>query len=293
LKNVEVIDFRCLKNYSHKATRCWSVDRWAIVGEAGSFVDPLYSPGTDFIAFANCFTAELLRGDHVGEDLEPRVREFNFHYRALVMGGVDLFRDAAKVYGHGAAMSAKIYWDNFAYWSFACQYFLQEIYRLTGPEHSAFTEVGARFVELSTFVQKIVGAWVELAPEDSPTPGFIGLPRFPSLGLDAHLDLQKRMTPADTLEYIQMRQMQGDEMVAEILIRVLVELGPKKGQELLKRTNVAIWDLSFPWKRIAGDDSEMSVIARDAEASLGPRPRHAKWKEALALLQGAHTVRPN
>jgi hypothetical protein len=30
-------------------------DRWALVGEAGAFVDPLLQPGTDFIGFANCF----------------------------------------------------------------------------------------------------------------------------------------------------------------------------------------------------------------------------------------------
>src|SRR5690606_14940695 len=53
LEQAEILDFKCLHGYSHNAARCWSTERWALVGEAGAFVDPLYSPGTDFIAFAN------------------------------------------------------------------------------------------------------------------------------------------------------------------------------------------------------------------------------------------------
>src|SRR5690606_5580774 len=60
----EVEDFLCLKGYSHNVSRCWSPDRWALVGEAGAFVDPLYSPGTDFIAAANKYTVEMIRTDY-------------------------------------------------------------------------------------------------------------------------------------------------------------------------------------------------------------------------------------
>src|SRR5690606_16060739 len=50
LERFEVLDFHCLRGYSNNVARAWSPDRWAIVGEAGAFVDPLYSPGTDYIA---------------------------------------------------------------------------------------------------------------------------------------------------------------------------------------------------------------------------------------------------
>ena len=35
-------------------------DRWCLVGEAGAFLDPFYSPGSDFIALSNTFTTDLI-----------------------------------------------------------------------------------------------------------------------------------------------------------------------------------------------------------------------------------------
>jgi flavin-dependent dehydrogenase len=42
-------------------------ERWALVGEAAAFTDPLYSPGGDFIALANDWVADLVRRDLGGE----------------------------------------------------------------------------------------------------------------------------------------------------------------------------------------------------------------------------------
>ena len=84
LEPFEILDFGCLKGYSHNVARSWSADRWAIVGEAGAFVDPLYSPGTDFIAYANSFTEDMIRVDLEGGDLVTRARELSALYRSLV-----------------------------------------------------------------------------------------------------------------------------------------------------------------------------------------------------------------
>ena len=78
-------DFLCLRKYNHGISRCFSAERWAIVGEAGAFVDPLYSPGTDFIGFANCFATEMIRIEGDGGDVEAAARRLNSQYRALVV----------------------------------------------------------------------------------------------------------------------------------------------------------------------------------------------------------------
>src|SRR5699024_7123492 len=44
------LDFRFLRNYSYGCSHMYSADRWALVGEAASFLDPFYSPGSDYIA---------------------------------------------------------------------------------------------------------------------------------------------------------------------------------------------------------------------------------------------------
>ena len=44
-------------------------DRWGTTGESGPFLDPLYSPGTDFIAMNNSWLSDLILRDTGGEDI--------------------------------------------------------------------------------------------------------------------------------------------------------------------------------------------------------------------------------
>ena len=43
-------DFAFLRNFSYGCKQVFSGRRWALTGEAGLFLDPFYSPGSDFIA---------------------------------------------------------------------------------------------------------------------------------------------------------------------------------------------------------------------------------------------------
>jgi flavin-dependent dehydrogenase len=279
LKKYEVKDFLCLRDYSHQVGRAWSTDRWAMVGEAGAFVDPLYSPGSDFIAYANTFTTELIRTDLEGGDLETRTRELNLQYRALVSGNIDVYARSAPVYGHGRAMLAKVYWDNFAYWSYSCQYFMRRIYKLTGQAAVPFQDVGLRIVELSGYMQTLLREWALLAPETTPQ-GSASMPRFPSILVDAHLALRDQMTPDETLAYMQKRVAEGEEIAGEFVVRVLGELGPEKAAQLIERAELARWRLQIDPERLGLESSlgmsrrhALSPIARDVERSLGRSQR--------------------
>lgn len=301
VEQLEVIDFCCLRDYSHNAARCWSTERWALVGEAGAFVDPLYSPGSDFIAFANSFTAELIRCDYANsqgakEDFASKVQQLNLQYRALVAGGVGVFRVSAPVYGHARGMAAKIYWDNYAYWSFPCQYYLQDIYRTTGPIHTDITMTGARFVELSGYLQDFFRAWAELHPEQ-PQPGFLGLPQFPSMLVQAHLDLRKQMTPDETLQFIRGQLVNGELLAVELVLRVLFEVGPEAGGRLLERAGASRWHMAVDRARL--DAEALGSLARrkalpeislDVERNLGRVEKHPGWREAaevfIQILEG-------
>lgn len=295
LEPYEALDFLCLKSYSHQVGRCWSAERWGMVGEAGAFVDPLYSPGTDFIAYANSFTTELIRIDREGGDLETRARDLNLVYRALVNGNIDVYRQSAPVYGHPRAMLAKVYWDNFAYWCYSCQYFLRKIYRVSGPEALPFVEVGQRFIELSNYMQKLLREWSLMAPE-KPEPGFAGMPRFPSVLVDAHLALRDEMTPPETLAYMQQRIVEGNEIAAEFLVRILSELGDERAKELAERIELSTWNLTVDEARILAEPTvglarrrALTPIARDVERSLGRAPRNTS-EAALRAILGAKLV---
>lgn len=289
IKKFEVMDFKCLRSYSHNIARGWSGDRWALVGEAGAFVDPLYSPGSDFIAYANSFTEELIRADYAGasrEELEQRARDLSLQYRSFVNGSVDIYRQAAPIYGHGRAMLAKIYWDNFSYWSYPCQYFLQELYRLTGPKLEEVMTVGRRFVELSNYVQTFLATWATLKPELSKG-GFAPMPKFPSVLVEAHLALQNRWSPEETLAYMQSRLVEAEEVVGELLLRTAFEIGDELFDEFMERTQAAKFDLRIPADRLDQHDTvgltrrrTLSPIARDVDRCVG-QPNYVTGKERV------------
>jgi hypothetical protein len=295
LEAYEVLDFGCLKNYSHNVARGWSADRWALVGEAGAFADPLYSPGSDFIAFANAFTEEMIRRDLAGEDLDVRARELSALYRSLVGSCIDLYARAADVYGHPSALAAKLYWDNFAYWSYSCQLFLQGLYRRTGREFEELMPLGLRFAKLGGFMQSLLAAWAVLAPE-STRPGFRGVPSYPSVLIDAHLALQNRWSDEETLEYMRMRLAQAEEIFGEIFLRALDEVGPDAVDALIEQVGARSWDIRIDDARVAATDAvglgrrrALSPLARDVERTLGTPKRRvdeATLRRALGALVG-------
>jgi len=299
LEDKPPLDFRCLHGYSHGVARAWSGDRWAIVGEAGAFVDPLYSPGSDFIAFANCFTSELIHADLQGEELDAFAMQLNGQYRSLVNGALSLFRDSATVYGHAKAMTLKVFWDNFSYWSFPCQYFQQGMYRLRGAEHDAVANCGVRFVELSEYVQALVQTLAERHPMQEIPAGFVGVPAYPSVPVDAHLALQNTMTREETIAYMQQRLEEAEALVGEYVVRMVLEYGPDEGLALLEAAGFQRWNLRLPADRIASEDTRglarrkaLDRVARDIERNLGRVDLHPEWRVGLERLYQGRAVAP-
>ncbi|HET8911524.1 MAG TPA: tryptophan 7-halogenase, partial [Ktedonobacteraceae bacterium] len=65
----DIQDFRVMKNFSYSARQVFSSSNWCLTGEAGVFLDPLYSPGSDFIAMSNTLITDLIRRSLDGEDV--------------------------------------------------------------------------------------------------------------------------------------------------------------------------------------------------------------------------------
>lgn len=305
----EVEDFLCLKGYSHNVARCWSPDRWALVGEAGAFVDPLYSPGTDFIAAANKYTAEMIRTDYAikngalerGEDLgckdlAEKANHLNILYRSMWGGCIDLFRRASPVYGHPSAMSAKVFMDNFFYWSFTCHMVHQKLFALSPQDYAPYGAIGLRFLELGSFMQGFLSEWAKMAPEEQRVE-FVGAPNYPSILVDAHVAVGERWSYKETLEYMQMRAPQAEEAVAEIVLRVVQQLGPDQSAELLEKSEFGKLGLQYSVHRLEGETKigkarrdHMTVMGRDVERTLGRIQRHPQAAEARALLVSMSAV---
>lgn len=69
LTQAEAVDLGTLRQLSYGTRRFVSAERWALVGEAAAFTDPLYSPGTDHIAWHNDLVCDLIGRELGGEDI--------------------------------------------------------------------------------------------------------------------------------------------------------------------------------------------------------------------------------
>jgi flavin-dependent dehydrogenase len=98
-------DVHWRKGLPYSSTR-YAGDGFAIVGDAGAFIDPFYSPGMDWISFTSVSSAELilaqLREEPVGKLIEKHNRDFVRSYerwfeavykdKYYVMGDYELMR---------------------------------------------------------------------------------------------------------------------------------------------------------------------------------------------------------
>ena len=110
-------DFLFLRHFSHGCKQVYSGQRWALTGEAGLFLDPFYSPGSDFIAISNTYIAELVRLDFAGEPVGPYADIFQQLYFSFYENTLTLYQDQYPIFGHPVVMPIKVLWDYAYYWS--------------------------------------------------------------------------------------------------------------------------------------------------------------------------------
>ena len=156
-------DFLALQHYAHDCARVFSPDRWALVGEAGVFSDPFYSPGSDFIGIGNDCTTDLLIRSLRGEDVSARAEAMNTIYLRLYAGFMRVYDGQYRIMGNAQVMTAKVAWDNVCYWSIPALLFFQRRFRR--PEFmESIDALMRRFFLLHARMQQLLRAW-DLADE--------------------------------------------------------------------------------------------------------------------------------
>ena len=121
-----LLDFHWLRNYSHGCRQVFSADRWAVVGDAGVFLDPFYSPGSDFIAIGNTYLCELVALDLAGRSLAPYARIFEDLFFSFYENTLSLYRGQYPLFGDAEVLPIKIVWDYASYWGVLCPLVFQQ-----------------------------------------------------------------------------------------------------------------------------------------------------------------------
>ena len=222
LRELTPLDFISFKNYSYASAQVFSHHRWSCVGEAGFFLDPLYSIGGDFIAITNTLTVELIRRDRRGELTEALTASCN----KLVLGNLyqiclGYYRNAYRGFGHAQIFTPKLAWDTGIYWAWMYQVYVQGLLFAPTPEVLA---LGERYCALNDRVQRLFGDWSDKAP---PRPLFVrgDMTRMRFWQL-LHLDLAARRGPAEALEIARLNLDRFEELAQVLFWQAVAECYP-------------------------------------------------------------------
>jgi flavin-dependent dehydrogenase len=112
LADAKALDQGTYTQIAYSTERYFSPDRWGLTGEAATAADPLYSPGTDFIAHENDFLSELIRRDLGGEDGVALAERCDLYDRFMAFrqeATLSLYRNLYETFG--SYELGKLKWD--------------------------------------------------------------------------------------------------------------------------------------------------------------------------------------
>ncbi|MGF1465288.1 MAG: NAD(P)/FAD-dependent oxidoreductase [Sandaracinaceae bacterium] len=277
LDGVPFEDFGFVRDYSYGAEAFLGESRWACVGEAAFFVDPLYSPGSDFIAFTNTFATELIADDLEGRFDPARLRAFEALLLPMARDLERTLGGQGSVFEHPEVLSAKLWWDYYVYWAFMAAYFFHRIYRLDAAGQAPFLELRTAYEALNQRMQSVFRAWAELRtrPAWKPRP-FVPLPMGLSSLTELHLELTRPKTPQACEARMRRDLREAEVMARELLFRALHGVGHGNAAELGRRVDLASWDLPCDPARIAAEElpraarrDRLPRTGRDLDRALG------------------------
>jgi flavin-dependent dehydrogenase len=162
-------DFAFFRHFSYGCKQVFNgQQRWALTGEAGLFLDPFYSPGSDFIAMSNTFITELISQDRAGaRRVAGTAGIYEQLYFQLYQNMLTLYEGQYKLFGDPEVMPVKVIWDYTVYWGLMCPLFMQG--RLTDVMLMARMGSTLNHVQaLNIAMQRFLRAWGDVSARRNP-----------------------------------------------------------------------------------------------------------------------------
>lgn len=211
-------DFLFFRRFSYGCKQVFSGRRWALTGEAGLFLDPFYSPGSDYIAISNTFITELIARDRSGQIVDTHAAVFDQLYHSFYESTLAMYQDQYALFGEPEVLPAKVIWDYSYYWGVLCPIFMQQ--RLTDLRAlSALRDELNRCQRLNVEVQRLLRAWGPVARKDN-SPRMLdqaSLPWFAAL----NASLNDRLDDSAFRQRIRDNAQMLGELAAEICDRAV------------------------------------------------------------------------
>jgi hypothetical protein len=112
----KIVDAGRLPDYAHDCKQTISPERWALVGEAGRFTDPLYSPGSDLIGIYNTLIVDAINA--ADDQLADRCAMAEQIQRVMYESYVPSYAVSYDCLGDQEAFTLKYTWELAVYFGF-------------------------------------------------------------------------------------------------------------------------------------------------------------------------------
>ena len=126
LPHRKILDHGGFKSYSYDCAQTIDRSRWALSGMSGRFTDPLYSPGSDFIAFHNTLITDAILTTDASE-LATKCQLYEHIMRSIYESLIPTFATSYDALGDQEAFSLKYTWELSVYFAFFVFPFINDL----------------------------------------------------------------------------------------------------------------------------------------------------------------------
>ena len=259
--NFKATGFKALKKFSYDNKQFYSKDRWAVTGEAGAFLDPFYSPGSDFISLNNTWVSDLIKRDFEGEDIRMPAMLFEITHKALLENWIPIYLNKYNVFGSSQIMIFKVFWDWTVYWGIPSIAFINKGYTDLNTLKTLFAKAESPIPKFAIISKNVQNFFLDWLPYDDIKISYkyVDLIEMDFIN-KLHFDLDKRMTQDELCAQIEENLILMEQVAAYIFKIVTkqifnldeeLNLNPytfnlKKGKEALIEESQEIEDIFIP-----------------------------------------------
>ncbi|MCB0418189.1 MAG: tryptophan 7-halogenase [Bdellovibrionales bacterium] len=201
--NRRILGGTCLKDTGIGRKQMIHAQNWAISGDAGRFLDPLYSPGTDFIAIQNSLIVQAI------ESPRNELSKFCLLAESLSKAYFDAFtpsfRTSYNALGDQESFILKYTWELSVYFAFYVFPFINDLTTrstFTLPFLQRFSELGALNHQIHHFLSDFF-IWKKTANSGPAKPYFHELMSLAPLAHAEKLFYEVGVTESKALEKLE------------------------------------------------------------------------------------------
>ena len=186
----QIEDFLKVQDFSYGCSQVFDgARRWCLTGEAGPFLDPFYSPGSDWIALANTFVTDLVTRELDGADVTERAAAHDDLFLGAYRTHLTFYEGQYVFWDNPSVMNVKIGGNNILYWGCNSLLFFQR--KLTDVDFMAAVRPDVeRIWGLNRRLEGMYREWNELESGEWRR-AMVGSAKFPAM-----FDRHKRMNMA-------------------------------------------------------------------------------------------------